>query len=127
MPVRRSATAEEARAAAGHTKYQWASFYRFTREEARRIHEACPGRTWPNMPAPLRMETHERLQAHLASEGIPGVSEDIVDWRMVTTVRDALRDAANQSALYGEESARSRPFDPVRDLDPNSEQRQPPA
>ncbi|KAF2744336.1 hypothetical protein M011DRAFT_479924 [Sporormia fimetaria CBS 119925] len=130
MPVpkiRRNSTVEEARAASGHTNYQWASFYRFTREEARRILEACPGRTWTNMPAPLRTQTFERIQVLLASEGIPGVSEDIVNWRMVIAVRDALRETASQSAPDGKENARPRPFDPVRDLDPNCEQGEPPA
>ncbi|KAF2749396.1 hypothetical protein M011DRAFT_524739, partial [Sporormia fimetaria CBS 119925] len=70
------------------------------------------------MPAPLPTECCERLQILLASEQIPSISEDILDWRMVITMRDALREAANQASVETKENEGRRPFDPVRDLNP---------
>ncbi|KAF2744350.1 hypothetical protein M011DRAFT_479932 [Sporormia fimetaria CBS 119925] len=140
MPLRKKATAEEARAAAGLNGAEWHSFYRITREEARKVIEEYPDLSWTKTPAFVKTRVLNSVNVQLASEQAPAVELDIIMWRMATAIRDA-QNWANRTArahtvetpspslvLVENTGQRSTlPFDPVRDQQLEAQEKLPSA
>ncbi|KAF2749891.1 hypothetical protein M011DRAFT_465549 [Sporormia fimetaria CBS 119925] len=126
MPLRAKATAEEARTVAGLNRCEWHSFYRITKDEARRVIEKHPGLTWCQTPAWVKNEVWDRVNAQLAEEQALPVGFDVIMWRMNTAVRDARNWARRCAAktlidlLETGQRCRPLPFDPMRDQQPGS-------
>jgi len=70
----------------------------FTREEAKKLVEEDPKRTWPLVPANVKIQLKDRVNELLANENIPTIQDDdILSWRMSLAVRDAIVSAGTCS------------------------------
>ncbi|KAJ8113414.1 hypothetical protein OPT61_g4447 [Boeremia exigua] len=52
---------------------------------------------WPCIPSEVKVETHKWINRELEKQGVPGVREDILDWRMSRALPDAARAAMNKT------------------------------
>ncbi|KAJ4349766.1 uncharacterized protein N0V89_008384 [Didymosphaeria variabile] len=124
-----TATAEEARAKSGLNWSEWAKFYAFAKEEARRLASEHPEWNWTNVPAYEKTRVRESINGQLRREGISPLGEDIIRWRMSICIRDVKQWAVNKTCMPKRNSTAavaagsayhqvppSRPYDPVRDF-----------
>jgi hypothetical protein len=72
-----------------------------TKDEARRLTAQNLSWTWPNVPADVKTELHDRVNRLLADEGIPEVGDDVLSWRMSIAIRDSRHNACKWMCKSG--------------------------
>ncbi|KAF2789127.1 hypothetical protein K505DRAFT_365880 [Melanomma pulvis-pyrius CBS 109.77] len=123
MNVTTKTTIKEVRRESGYDEWQWAQFYAITGHKARLLFDFDKHPNWIKVPKKIKKSVKGDVAAYLEDQGIPLVSDQVLDWRMTHSMRARMRYASISKvrALRAANWARAWPrrfhrFDPIRDI-----------